>query len=509
MHRTISVFLFLCSSLAGAWGNSASRRVEEDLHAGILDTATALRLQEILNDPVSSPDEISADLLERIPDMGAECAQRLRRLERRDLRSDTLEAVLGSSCHEAIDEYLRTGADVRPSGTFSVRSSSLIDTVPQWKRDLQGMQRVGPAQGKLHWSPDRSSPWVYRQFEASIGSSRIQAGDLQGWREAEDLWNRPSGKPLSSRSFLEGSGAWINGGQVSATSDSLELRAAFHRRDSALALAAGIGGFGQFLSVASGQDSGRRWLGTQLQGRIPLGQASLSLQPAWSRSGTFDNRSLRMDVAGRTGPLAWKGWGGWHDDEFLHPLAPSSAAATALGTGSASPIRSGGLSVDRNDSLVQWHASATSIADARDHALTQTLLRASHTASSLFLEASAKASLLSRPDTVVQRRWQFLQSARNTWGDWTPRLRLQEDLDSSGVSADMTPGFAWKPFRQWSLEVWVRQFLDEPTRRESSVSTRLSPTRHAVIVTEILYRQGMLRSDEERWYIRLEGSSRW
>jgi len=508
MRWTIPVLL-LGAALAGAWENSARRRIEEELHAGTLDTATALRLQEILSDPVASPDGIPGDLLRQIPDLDAACAQRLRQLDRRSLQGDTLESVLGSACHEAVAEYLKAGGKDRTSGAFSVRSSSLIDTVPQWKRDLQGQQRIGPFQARLHWSPDRSSPWVFRQLAVTTGASRLLVGDLQGWREAEELWNRPGGKAAADRSFLAGSGAWINGAQVDVHGDALELRAAVHRRDSAVALAAGLGGFGQFLSVASGQDSGRRWLGTQLSASLCLEDAMISLQPAWSRSRDLDDRSVRLDASGRTGLVAWKAWGGWRDDEFSHPMAPFPRNALGLGADGSSPVRSGGLSVDGRDSLLQWHASATVAADARDRALTESVLRAVHAADRLFLEASAKSAILSRPDTAPARSWQFLQSARSTWGDWTPRLRLQEELDTAGAAVAATPGLVWKPLRQWSLEAWVRQSLDSPSRRESSVSTRLSPVRRAEVVTEVLWRQGMLRTGQERWYVRLEGSSRW
>ena len=79
--------------------------VDRALRDGSLDTATARRLEELLDRPVPRPDRIPADLAERIPGIDPDCAAQLR-LVRLPGRRDSLDGT----CREFLEPFLASRA---------------------------------------------------------------------------------------------------------------------------------------------------------------------------------------------------------------------------------------------------------------------------------------------------------------------------------------------------------------------------------------------------------------
>jgi hypothetical protein len=470
----------------------------------MLDTATASRLESQLDWPVIHPSQIPEDLLERIPGMDPDCLARLRALP--DSLPRKLSRPLGASCADIIQPYLRE--PLATDGNIAASSSSRLEDSPAWQRSLRGYQRIGPASVRLAWSPDRPSPWSMRRIEWAGKAWSLTAGDLPGWSEAPSLWNRPV-KPTPSPSFLQGGGASLNGIEGSARSKETHVKFAGHRRDGVTAGIAGIGAFGQFLSISGGSDPVGAWSGIAVQSSADFDGIQARIHPSLSRRDTLWNSSMGMDVHSPASGLAWRSWILWDRHRFDLPLATRPSATGPLKPLANSDWSSGGISFDRAQDDLQWHASV--IASGRGDGAACAL-------------PSASASLLGDERTwQAELKWWWLfpdqspprqggssrQSVEWNLGPWTPSLRLEEERDTVQWRIASTPALAWKPLSSWESRVRIRQFLTELTRRELALATVLHPVRGTSLLTEFVCRQGSLTTESDRWYFRLEASSLW
>jgi hypothetical protein len=128
---------------------------------------------------------------------------------------------------------------------------------------------------------------------------------------------------------------------------------------------------------------------------------------------------------------------------------------------------------------------------------------------SLRLSAEIKPWHLLPADAAPRTGLASQQSAERPFGAWSPRLRLEESLDTVGTTVAAVPSLGWAPLPAWEARVQFRQFLSDLSRREASLSTTLHPVRTAFVTTELVHRQGLAADGAGRWYFRLEASSRW
>jgi hypothetical protein len=471
-----------------------------------MDSATALRLEELLAFPVAHPSEIPVDLLERIPGVDPDCRERALRLPRPLAGQQAFEDGVGDLCAEALEDYLEFG-DAVAHGAVQVRSVSLMENDPQWKRDLRANQTVGPVRLDAGWAPDRTSPWTVRRAETALDDSRLRFGDLEGWAEAPDLWSRPR-KALPSRSFLDGSGSWMNGGQLSVRAGSLETRAAVHRRLDERSMAGGIGTSRQFLSIAGGRGTAGRWLGAGGRLGIAADGAELLLLPTAARSGDAWNRSLRMEARGHGELFAWSSWATFREDEFVSPMAPLPAWTSRLGHDSLGSWKAGGFGLDGGEAW-RWHGSLTAASREAGNAVLLPVADLSHRRENVRLETSVRGFWLIHAEGESRRGWASRQGFSWTSGALAPALSQEVTSDTVGWRWEVSPSLRWAPRRDWDASVSLRQFLTDLKRRELALAATLRPMRGTSLVSEVVRREGLWTDGQERWYFRLEGNSRW
>jgi hypothetical protein len=484
---------------------SAREALSDRLRQGQLDSATAQRLEAILDRPVSRPSEIPEDLRERIPGMDPECLARLEDLPV-SARGD-LDPWLGQACAEIVEPYL-SDAPPAASGEVSVSSSSLLDESPGWQRTLRGSQALGPSLTSLSWSPDRPSPWLLRRTDVQGDGWKVRIGDLPGWSEAAPLWNRPL-RPYASGSFLDGSGASMNGAEADVTASVLDLRFAVHRRGPVTAAAAGIGAFGQDLSFVRGTDTGGTWTGLSLRSTAMLDDVRAVLQPSFSLRDSLWNGSARFDLSDSRAALPWRSWFLWQRSDFLQPLAAEPAATGPLKPLPGMDWNSGGFALGRESQGSTWHGSFVASGRGDGAACILPSAGLAQRSGPLSLEEELRWWRLYPAFETARDGGSARQSARWTFPELTPGLQLDESSDTAGWSASATPSLVWKPFPTWESGLRVRQYLSNLPRRETTVSTTLHPARYASLGTELVCRQGSVSPGEERWYFRLEASSRW
>lgn len=506
MARRILSFWVAVSSGTFAAELSPHRALQQELRDGRMDSATALRLEELLAFPVAHPLEIPADLLERIPGVDPDCRERALRLPRPLAGRQVFEDGVGDLCAEALEDYLEFG-DAPAHGAVQVRSVSLMEEDPQWKRDLRASQKAGPARLDAGWAPDRTSPWTVRRAETVLDGSRLRFGDLEGWREAPDLWSRPR-KALPSRSFLDGSGSWMNGGQISMRAGALETRVAVHERLGEHSMASGIGAFRQFLSIAGGRGVAGRWLGAG--GRLGLASdgAELLLLPTTAHNGDTWNRSLRMEAHGHGEIFAWSSWAAFREENFPSPMASLPSWTGRLGRDSLGTWKAGGFGLDGGDTW-RWHGSLTAASQEGGNAVLLPVADLSHRREDVRLETSARGFWLVHPEGEARRGWASRQGVSWTLGALTPAVSQELALDTLGWRWEVSPSLRWSPCRDWEASASLRQFLTDLKRRELAFAATLRPVRGTSLVSEVVRREGAWADGQERWYFRLEGRSRW
>jgi len=467
---------------------------------GILDSASAQRLEDLLDEPVLRPSQIPDDLLERIPGMDPDCAARIRSLAG-NASSDRLDGT----CRELLAPYLRPA---RPRGSLAFSSSSRLEDSPAWNRTIRATQSLGPATAALSFSPDRPSPWSVRRAALEFRSWNLALGDLPGWSQVPSLWNRPL-RPAASRSFLDGAGTSMNGIETGLGDSLLSLRLAGHRRGRTTAAIAGIEGLGQFLSVVAGSDSGRTWCGIALENRADFDGISARFQPSFSRRGSDWNSRARLETSLTSGALNWSSWALWDRHGFLQPLAETPSATGPLKPLPTGDWRSGGIAVDHASPSRRLHASLTASARGDGAACVLPVVSAAQALDSLRLSAEIKPWRLLPVDAAPRTGFASQQSAEHSFGAWSPRLRLEESLDTTGTTVAAAPSLSWAPLPTWEARAQFRQFLSDLSRREVSFSTTLHPARTAFVTTELVHREGATASGAGPWYFRLEASSRW
>ena len=506
MARRILSFWVAVSSGTFAAELSPHRALEQELRDGRLDSATALRLEELLAFPAVHPSDIPADLLERIPGVDPDCRERALRLPRPLSGREAFEDGVGGLCAEALEDYLDFGNAIA-HGSLQVRSTSLMEEDPQWKRDLRVGQKAGPVRLDAGWAPDRTSPWTVRRAEAALDGSRLRFGDLEGWREAPDLWSRPR-KAAPSRSFLDGSGSWMNGGQISMRAGSLEARAAIHERLGERSMASGIGTFGQFLSIAGGRGSAGRWLGAGGCFGLATDGAELQLLPTAARNGSSWNRSLRMEACGHGEIFAWSSWAAFREENFPSPMAPLPSWTSRLGRDSLGTWKAGGFGLDGGDRW-RWHGSFTAASQEGGNAVLLPVADLSHRREDVRLETSVRGFWLVHPEGEARRGWASRQGVSWMSGALAPTLSQEVAFDTVGWRWEVSPALRWSPCRDWEASLSLRQFLTDLKRRELALAATLRPVRGTSLVSEVVRREGAWADGQERWYFRLEERSRW
>lgn len=485
-------------------GLSAREALSARLHDGRLDTATAARLESLLDWPVPHPRQIPDDLLEQIPGMDPDCFARLHSLE--DTLPKELSRSLGTSCADLVDPYLRTALATK--GSIGISSSSRLEASPAWQRSLRVFQAVGPVSARLGWSPDRTSPWALRRMKFDARRWTLSAGDLPGWSEASGIWNRPV-KPTPSSSFLQGSGASLNGAEFALRSEGTQAKLAGHHRDRTAAGIAGFGAFGQFLSVVTGADSGRAWSGASLQSTADFDGVQARFEPSLAHQKGDWNRAVRLEMRGLASDLGWQAWGSWQRREFLQPLAAPPAATGPLKPLPAVDWSSGGFAFDQVIDPWQWHSSLTASARGDGAACLFPGASAGTRIGVHSLQAELKGWALF-PDRQSMRSG---ASARQTFAwsldSWKPVMQVEEELDTLQWRAALAPSLTWKPLSDWESRLRIRQFLTDLDQRETALSTTLHPVLTASLMSELVLRQGGTTSPSDRWYFRMEASSRW
>jgi len=479
---------------------SSREAISIQVRQGILDSASAQRLENLLDEPVLRPSQIPDDLLERIPGMDPDCAVRVRSLAG-NASSDRLDG----NCRELLAPYLRTS---RPRGSLAISSSSRLEDSPGWNRNLRAAQALGPASAAFSFSPDRPSPWTVRRASLDVSGWSLAVGDLAGWSQAPSLWNRPI-KAAASRSFLDGAGTSMNGIEAGVGDSLLSLRLAAHRRGRTSAAIAGIGGLGQFLSIVGGSDSGRAWCGIALESRADFDGIQTRFQPSFSRRDTAWNSRARLEMSLASGALGWSSWALWDRRGFPQPLAASPSATGPLKPLPTGDWRSGGIAVDHATPSRHLRVSLTSSVRGDGAACLLPVLSASQAFDSLSLSAEIKPWRLFPADAAPRTGISSTQSAEHPFGAWSPRLRLEESLDTSLTTVALAPSLGWVPLPTWEARAQFRQFLSDLSRRELSLSTTLHPARTAFVTTELVHREGTTASGTGHWYFRLEASSRW
>jgi hypothetical protein len=485
-------------------GLSAREALADQLDEGLLDSATATRLESLLDWPVTHPAKIPSDLLARIPAMDPDCLSRLHVLS--DPLPKNLVRKLGSSCAELIEPYLR--APVPTKGNLAISSSSRLEASPAWQRALRGSQAIGPASARLGWSPDRSAPWSLRRMEFDARHWTLAAGDLPGWSEATGLWNRPLKAPPSS-SFLQGSGASLNGGELSVRSGQSQVRLAGHQRDRTTAGIVGVGAFGQFLSVVTGRDSGHLWHGIALRSTADFDGVQAQLDPTLSRQGDAWNSGMRLEMKSLGSDVSWQAWGAWQRMDFPQPLAARPAATGPLKPLSGMDWSSGGFAFDQDLASWQWHTSLTASARGDGAACLLPVASAGTRLGEHSLQAELKGWSLFPGIASPRLGGSARQSLTWNLDSWTPILRLEEERDTIQWRVALSPSLAWKPRPDWESRLRLRQFLTDLDQRETALSTTLHPVRTASLMTELVLRQGSGHTSPDRWYFRMEASSRW
>lgn len=473
--------------------------VDRALRDGSLDTATARRLEELLDRPVPRPDRIPADLAERIPGIDPDCAAQLR-LVRLPGRRDSLDGT----CREFLEPFLASRA---VTGEFTLSSTSLLEDDPAWNRALGLRAGTRQAQARLGFKPDRTSPWT-RRTELRWRDAQLSLGDLEGWDEAPGLWNRPR-RAAPSRSFLEGGGSSLNGAELSLASGGWDVRASGHARLGTVAAAAGLGAFGQFLSVSGGQDTAGRWNGIALRSEADFDGLAVRFQPALSRRGDAWNASSRLEFAGPSGPIAWSSWATWRREAFIQPLAAAPASAGPLRPAPLVDWAAGGMAVQLRTPTGGARASLVAAARGSEAACLLPSLDGRRDLGPGTVDLELRPWLLTSAERAPRRGGSFAQGYRFGSPSWSVKLRTEESMDTSGHEITFTPTATWMPVEAWEGRLAFRQSLVELDRSELAFAGSLKPVRTATVTSELLRRQGTLRGAEGRWYFRLEARARW